>query len=186
MARLIYFTPTSLDGWIGDGEYDWSVPSDEVMAFINDLVRSSGTHLIGRRNYETMAVWETPEVFPDPTPVIQDFASIWQTADKIIYSRTLKSVSTRNTRLEREFDAQAVRALKERSTRDLMVGGPNLASQAIRAGLVDELHLLVAPIVLGGGIRVLPTGARVSLDLLDQRRFADGFVSLRYSIAGNP
>lgn len=182
MGQLIYFTPTSLDGFIADqGEsYDWSVPDEEVMAFINDLARPIGVHLYGRKLYETMAVWETPEVIPDPTPTTLDFARIWQAAEKVVYSRSLEAVSTRNTRLEREFDPQAVRGLKSESPRDLWVGGPTLAAQAIRAGLVDECQLLVVPVMRGGGLRVLPGDVSAQLDLLDERRFGNGSVYLRY------
>ncbi len=181
LAKLIYFMPTSLDGYIADdGNFDWSVPGEEALAFINDLHRPIGTYLYGRKEYETMAVWETPEVFPSVTPVMMDFARIWQAADKIVYSKSRETVSTPRTRLVREFDPQAVRELKARSPLDLSVAGPTLAAHAIRTGLVDEYHLLVAPATLGRGIRVLPGGVRMSLDLLDERRFANGMVYLRY------
>jgi dihydrofolate reductase len=181
LAKLIYFMPTSLDGYIADdGNFDWSVPSEEALAFINDLHRPIGTYLYGRKEYETMAVWETPEVFPSVTPVMMDFARIWQAADKIVYSKSRETVSTPRTRLVREFDPQAVRELKARSPLDLSVAGPTLAAHAIRTGLVDEYHLLVAPATLGRGIRVLPGDVRMSLDLLDERRFANGMVYLRY------
>jgi len=186
MAQLIYFTPTSLDGYIGDGNYDWAAPDDAVMTFINDLERPIGTHLYGRKLYETMAVWQTPEVIPGATPAMLDFAPIWQAADKIIYSRSLGTVSTPNTRLEREFDPQAVRDLKSRVAHDVSVGGPTLAAHAIRVGLVDEIHLLVVPFVLGGGKRVLPDGIAVPLDLLDERRFGSGWVYLRYRVQPDP
>jgi dihydrofolate reductase len=183
MARLIYFTPTSLDGFIaGDGDnLDWSVPDEEVFAFINDLVRPIGTYLYGRRTYETMAVWETPDAIPGVTPAMLDFARIWQAADKIVYSRSLETVTTPKTHLERDFDPQAIRDLKAQLSRDVSVGGPALATHAIRSGLVDEYHLLVAPVLLGGGKRVLPNGVSVRLDLLDERRFANGMVYVRYS-----
>jgi dihydrofolate reductase len=181
MAKLIYFTPTSLDGHIADGgNFDWSVPSEEAFAFINDLHRPIGTYLYGRKEYETMAVWETPEVFPSVTPAMSDFARIWQAANKIVYSKSRETVSAPRTRLEREFDPQAVRAFKAQSPLDISVAGPTLAAQAIRAGLVDEYHLLVAPAMLGRGIRVLPGDVRIGLDLLDERRFANGMVYLRY------
>jgi dihydrofolate reductase len=182
MAKLIYFTPTSLDGFIA-GEtdpLDWSVPDEEVSAFINDVHRPIGTYLYGRKEYETMAVWETPEVIPGPTPAMMDFGRIWQAADKIVYSKSLETVSTAKTRLEREFEPQAVRDLKAQLPHDISVAGPNLAAQAIRAGLVDEYHLLVTPILLGGGKRVLPSSLVVKLDLLDERRIGNGWVSLRY------
>jgi dihydrofolate reductase len=182
MGKLIYFTPTSLDGYIADegGNYDWSAPDDEVHAFINDLVRPMGTYLYGRKLYQTMAIWETPDVIPGRTPAMLDFARIWQAADKIVYSKSLETVSTPKTRLEREFDPQAVRDLKAQLPHDVSVGGPTLAAHAIRTGLVDEIHLFVVPIVIGGGKQVLPSNVCVKLDLLDERRFANGMVYLRY------
>ena len=181
MSKLIYFMPTSLDGYIADdGNFDWSAPSEEALAFINDLHRPIGTYLYGRKEYETMAVWETPEVLPDLTQVMLDFARIWQAADKIVYSKSREAVSTPRTRLEREFDPQAVRELKAQSPLGISVAGPTLAGHAIRTGLVDEYHLLVAPTMLGGGIRVLPSDVRIRLELLDERRFANGMVYLRY------
>jgi dihydrofolate reductase len=182
MAKLIYFTPASLDGYIADdGNFEWSAPpSEEALGFINDLHRPIGTYLYGRKEHETMAIWETPEVFPALTPVMLDFARIWQAADKIVYSRSRETVSTPRTRLVREFDPQAVRELKAQSPLNISVGGPTLAAQAIRAGLVDEYHLLVVPTLLGGGIRVLPSDVRIGLELLDERRFASGWVYLRY------
>lgn len=183
MAKLLYVTPTSLDGYLGDGDYEWSAPSEEGMAFITDVLRPIGTYLLGRKNYETMAVWETPDAIPGATPATLEFARVWQAAEKIVYSTSLESVSTPKTRLEREFDPQAVRDLKAQSPRNLSVSGANLAGQAIRAGLVDEVHLFVVPMILGGGIRILPGNLRVRLDLLDERRFADRWVYLRYSLA---
>ncbi len=182
MAKLIYFTPTSLDGYIADdGNFTWSAPSEEAFAFITDLHRPIGTYLYGRKEYETMAVWETPEVILGlPAAMLEDFARIWQTADKIVYSKSRETVSTPRTRLEREFDPQAVRELKAQSRLDMSVAGPTLAAHAIRTGLVDEYHLLVVPAMLGGGIRVLPSNVRIRLELLDERRFANGMVSLRY------
>ncbi|HYZ85936.1 MAG TPA: dihydrofolate reductase family protein [Bryobacteraceae bacterium] len=188
MAKLIYFTPTSLDGFIADetGNLDWSTPDEEVFAFITDLVRPIGMYLYGRNMYETMAVWETPDVIPDLTeaplrpPALLDFARIWQAADKVVYSKSLETISTPKTRLEREFDSQVVRDLKPQLPHDVSVGGPALATHAIRAGLVDEYHLLVVPTMLGGGKRVLPSNVCVRLNLLDERRFTNGWVYLRY------
>ena len=182
MSKLIYFMPTSLDGFIA-GEtdnMDWSAPDEEVSAFINDLHRPIGTYLYGRKNYETMTIWETPDVIPGVTPAMMDFGRIWQAADKIVYSKSLATVSTPKTRLEREFEPQAVRDLKAQLPHDISVAGPNLAAQAIRAGLVDEYQLLVIPIMLGGGKRVLPGNVSIKLDLLDERRFGNGWVYLRY------
>lgn len=182
MAKLLYVMPLSLDGYIADEtqSLDWSVPSEEFLAFISDLLRPIGTYLYGRKMYETMAVWETPEVLPSVSPVELEFARIWQTAEKIVYSESLESVSTPRTRLDRNFDSEAVRALKSRSPHDITVAGPNLAAQAFRGGLVDEVHLFVVPFLLGGGKRVLPDGVRLKLELLDERRFADGWIYLRY------
>jgi dihydrofolate reductase len=182
MARLIYFTPTSLDGYIADetGNPDWSTPDEEAFAFINDLERSIGTYLYGRKMYETMAVWQTPEAIPRRTSAMLEFARIWQAADKIVYSKSRETVSTPKTRLEREFRPRAVRKLKAQSPLDISVAGPTLAAQAIRAGLVDEYQLLVFPTMLGGGVRVLPGNVRIRLDLVDERRFASGMVYLRY------
>jgi dihydrofolate reductase len=182
MSKLIYFMPTSLDGFIaGENEdMNWSVPDEAVSAFINDRMRPVGTYLYGRKIYETMSVWQTPEVIPGLTPVEMEFARIWQAADKIVYSRSLETVSTPNTRLEREFEPQAVRDLKAQLPRDISIEGPNLAAQAIRAGLVDEYELLVVPFILGGGNRILPGNVSVQLDLLEERRFGNGWVYLRY------
>jgi len=181
MAKLIYATPTSLDGYIADdGNFGWSEPDDEVFAFISDVVRPIGTYLYGRRTYETMAVWETPDVIPGLKPFMREFARIWQGARKIVYSKSLETVATSKTCLERVFDLQAVRDLKAQSHRDLSVGGPTLAAQAIRAGFVDEYHLFVVPVIRGGGKRVLPDEVFVKLDLLEERRFANGWVCLHY------
>ncbi len=182
MAKLIYFMPGSLDGFIA-GEtdsMDWSVPDEQVSNFINDALRPIGTYLYGRKNYEVMTVWQTPDVIPGVTPDMLDFARIWQAADKTVYSKSLETVSTPNTHLAREFDAQAVRDLKARSPHDISVAGPNLAAQAIRAGLVDEYHLLIVPRILGRGKRVLPDNVSVKLDLLEERRVGNGWVYLRY------
>jgi dihydrofolate reductase len=182
MSKLIYFMPMSLDGFIA-GEtdsMDWSAPSEEVSAFINDQHRPIGTYLYGRKEYETMRIWETPDVIPGLTPAMMGFAPIWQGADKIVYSKSLETVSTPKTRLEREFEPQAVRDLKTQLPHDISVAGPNLAAQAIRAGLVDEYQLLVIPMILGGGKRVLSSNVDVILDLLDERRFSNGWVYLRY------
>jgi dihydrofolate reductase len=180
MGRLIYATPTSLDGYIAEENYDWAAPDEEGFAFINDLQRPVGTSLYGRKMYQTLAIWQTPEVIPARTPAMLDFARIWQAADKIVYSRLLESVSTPKTRLERDFDPEAVGDLKAHLPHDLSVGGPTLAAHAIRTGLVDEIHLFVVPMVLGGGKQVLPSNVRLKLDLLDERRFGNGMVYLCY------
>ncbi len=182
MAKLIHSGITSLDGYIADedGNFDWSVPDEEVHAFINDLERPVGTYLYGRRMYEIMVAWETAHTLADQRPVMQDFAEIWQAADKIVYSKTLETVSTARTRLERQFDPEAVRRMKTTAERDIIVAGPDLAAHAIKAGLVDEYHLFVTPIVVGGGKQFLPDDVRLELALLDERRFGNGVVHLRY------
>ena len=182
MSKLIYFTPMSLDGFIAgeNDSLDWAVPDEEVSAFINDRTRPVGTYLYGRKIYETMKVWQTPDVIPGLTPAMMDFAQIWQAADKIVYSKSLETVSTPKTRLEREFEPQAVRDLKAQLPHDISVDGTNLAAQAIRAGLVDEYELLVVPVMLGAGKPVLPSNVGVKLDLLDERRVGHGWVYLRY------
>jgi dihydrofolate reductase len=182
MAKLIYSAISSLDGYVADeeGNFDWAVPDQEVHAFINDLDRQVGTYLYGRRMYETMAGWETDPTLADQSPLMRDFAQIWQAAEKIVYSRTLRAVSTTRTRIEREFDPEAVRQMKSQAGRDLIVGGPELAAQAFKAALVDECHLFVAPMVVGGGKRSLPDNVRLRLELLDERRFESGMVYLFY------
>ena len=182
MAKLIYSALASLDGYVADvdGKFDWAMPDEEVHAFVNDLARPVGTHLLGRRMYEVMVYWETIDPTGQP-PTIRDFAEIWHAADKIVYSRTLKTVSSARTRLERDFDPDAVRELKAAADRDLGVGGPELAAQALRAGLVDECHLCLSPVVVGGGNQALPDD-RIDLELLDERRFGNGTVFLRYRV----
>lgn len=181
MAKLIYDAFTSLDGYVADetGNFDWAELGEEVYTFINNRERQIGTYLFGRKMYETMAVWETPEVIP-MTGAALEFAPIWQAAEKIVYSTTLQTVSTAKTRLERKFEADVVRKLKAGATRDLAVGGPALAAHAIRAGLVDEYDLLIAPVIAGGGNPYLPGKVRVKLELLDERRFDNGMVHVRY------
>ena len=181
MARLIYSANASLDGYVADesGKFDWAEPDEEVHAFLNGLERPVGTYLYGRRLYDVMAAWETLDLEGQP-PYIRDFAELWRAADKIVYSRSLESVAGARTRLERDFDPGAVRELKAGAERDLSVGGPELAAQAIAAGLVDEWRLFVAPVIVGGGKRALSDGVRVRLELLDERRFGNGTVYLRY------
>jgi dihydrofolate reductase len=184
MAKLIYAINASLDGYIEDedGKFDWSEPDEEVHTFFNDFERPLGTHLYGRRLYETMSYWETPDPSIEATPYAKDYGSIWRAADKIVYSKTLEAPSTERTRIERQFDPEAVRRLKDEADRDLSVGGPNLAAQAFKAGLVDECHLVVWPIVVGGGKLALPSHLRVKLELLDERRFGSGVVDLHYRV----
>ena len=182
MAKLIYSGFTSLDGYVADeaGNFEWAELDEEVLDYINRRERRVGTYLLGRRMYETMAVWETPDVIPNPTAAMLEFVPIWQAAEKIVYSTTLQTVSMAKTRLERRFDADVVRDLKVGATRDLAVGGPALAAHAIRAGLVDEYHLLIAPVIAGGGNPYLPDKVPVKLELLDERRFDGGLVYVQY------
>jgi dihydrofolate reductase len=184
MANLIYSAIMSLDGYIEDqsGKFDWAVPDEAVHRFINDLERAAGTYLYGRRMYETMAGWETDPSVAAESPWMGDFAAIWRAADKIVYSRTLETVSTARTRLKRDFDPEAVRQLKATTKQDILIGGPALAAHAFRARLVDECHLFLVPIVVGGGKRSLPDDVRLALELVAERRFGDGMVHLRYRI----
>ncbi|MGH2814922.1 MAG: dihydrofolate reductase family protein [Actinomycetota bacterium] len=182
MAKLIYLFNVSLDGYIADedGKLDWTAPDEEYYSFINDLQRPVGTYLYGRRLYELMHVWETDPAAAAQSPGTREFAEIWQAADKVVYSTTLEAASTTRTRIERDFDPEAVRQLKAAAERDLTVGGPTLAAHAITAGLVDEYQLFVWPVVVGGGKRFLPDRARLQLELLDERRLGNGAVYLRY------
>jgi dihydrofolate reductase len=182
MANLIYSAITSLDGYVEDekGNFDWSAPDEEVHSFVNELERPVGTYLYGRRMYDVMGYWETADAAPDLPPFVQEFAEIWQAADKIVYSKTLETPSSARTRIERVFDPEAVRQLKASAGRDLTVGGPDLAGQAIKAGLVDEFQLFVSPIVVGGGKHWLPHDVQLKLELLDELRFGNGVVYLHY------
>jgi dihydrofolate reductase len=182
MGRLIYAAIASLDGYIADedGNFDWAVPDEEVHSFINDLERPVGTYLYRRRMYEVMAGWEAAHTVAGQPPVMLDFAEIWQAADKIVYSTTLVTVSTSRTRIERAFDPEAVRRMKLSAERDLTIGGPDLAATAFQSGLVDEIHLFVVPIIVGGGNPALPKNVCARMELLDERRFVGGMVYLRY------
>ena len=182
MAKLIYSSVASLDGYVADenGNFDWAAPDHELHAFVNNLERPVGTYLYGRRMYEVMRFWENPDLLADESPVMRDFAAIWQAADKVVYSKTLATVSTARTRLERDLDPEAIRTLKAGAQRDITVGGPELAGQAIKAGLVDEFQLFFVPILIGGGTRSLPDDVLLKLDLLDEHRFGSGAIYLRY------
>jgi len=184
MTRLIYASNTSLDGCTEDerGAFDWAPPDDDVFAFTTELMRSAGTYLYGRRMYETMAVWETDSTLAARSSLTARCAKVWQAADKVVYSSSLAAPSTANTRVERHFDPSAVHDLKAAASRDLLVGGPNLAAQALAAGLVDELQLFVWPVVLAGRKPALPTDTRADLELLDEHRFRNGVVQLRYRL----
>ncbi len=182
MAKLIYATVMSLDGYIGNGHYDWSIPTEGSTAFITEIMRPIKTYLYGRKNYETMSFWETADV-QDMGADDQEFGRVWKSADKIVYSRTMDSVTAKNTRIERDFDEQKIREMKSHSSSDLCVGGPTLAEQAIRAGIVDEIHLFVTPTTLHGAfpvIPVFPTNHPIKLDLIEERRFSKGWIYLRY------
>ena len=184
MAKLIYAAIASLDGYIEDpqGKFGWAAPDDEVHAFVNDLERPIGTYLYGRRMYETMVFWETVSTETDEPPVFWDYAEIWRAASKIVYSQTLQTVSSARTRIEREFDPNAIRRLKQSSEADITVGGAELAGHAIGAGLVDECHLFLCPIVVGGGKRALQGNLRAQLELLNERRFRNGVVHVHYRV----
>ncbi len=184
MANLIYSAITSLDGYIEDetGSFDWAAPDEDVHSFVNDLERSVGTYLYGRRMYETMVYWETAEIVRDESPVASDFIKLWRAADKIVYSTSLRTVSSARTRIERGFDPEAIQAMKTSRERDISVGGPELAAQAFKAGLVDECQLFLTPVIVGGGKHALPSNVRLDLDLLGERRFHNGVVFLRYRV----
>jgi dihydrofolate reductase len=184
MAKLIYASNMSLDGCTEDerGAFDWAPPDDDVFAFITKLMRSAGTYLYGRRMYETLVVWETDSTLAAQSDLTADYASTWQAADKVVYSSTLAAPATANTRLERRFDPNAVHDLKAAASRDLLVGGPNLAAQALVAGLIDELALFIWPVILSGRKPALPTDTRADLELIDEHRFGNGVVHLRYRL----
>ena len=184
MGKLIYSAIASLDGCVEDnaGRFEWAAPDEEVHAFVNDLQRAIGTYLYGRRMYETMVFWETAATGDDQSATFRDYSEIWRGAEKVVVSRTLQAPSSARTRIERAFDPTAVSALKASSARDVTVGGPELARHALAAGLVDEIHLFLGPIVVGGGKRALPAGVRMELELLDERRFRGGTVHLHYRV----
>lgn len=184
MAKLIYVSNVSLDGYIEDehGSFDWTAPDDELFAFITDLVRPVGTYLYGRRLYDTMAPWETAPALAAESELMADFANVWQAADKVVYSTTLDAVSTAKTRLERTFDPASVRDMKASASSDLTVGGAHLAAHALEAGLIDECHLFIRPVLVGGGKPALASHTRADLELLDNHRLNDGVVYLRYRI----
>ena len=184
IAKLIYSAITSLDGYVADvdGNFDWAAPDEEVHSFVNDLERPVGTYLYGRRMYEVMVYWETAHTLAEQPPFILDYTQVWQAADKVVYSKTLERVSSARTRIERSFDPEAVRQMKTSAGRDISVGGPDLAAQAIKAGLVDEYHLFLTPIIVGGGKHYLPNDVQLKLELLDERRFGSGVVHLHYGV----
>lgn len=182
MARLIYIANVSLDGYTEDreGNFDWIPYEDAIFSFINDLVRPAGTHIYGRRMYQTMMVWETDPELAASSPLMRDFADIWQAGDKIVYSRTLEAASTSRTKIVRNFDPEAIRQLKKSAEKDILIGGPELSALAFQSGLIDECHLFILPIIVGGGKPSLPDNVRMRLELLGERRFASGVVYLGY------
>jgi dihydrofolate reductase len=184
MAKLIFSAITSLDGYIEDetGDFNWAAPDDAVLSFLNDLERPIGTYLYGRRMYDTMVSWETVEVVRDQSPVEWDWMQLWRAADKVVYSRSLDTASSARTRIERDFDPSAIRAMKNSLERDLSIGGPDLAAQAFAAGLVDRCQLFLTPVLVGGGKPALPKNVRLDLDLVTERRFANGVVFLDYRV----
>jgi dihydrofolate reductase len=188
VAKLVYSAIASLDGYIEDeeGDFGWAEPGEELHAFVNELERQYGIYLYGRRVYETMVAWETIDAGPDQPQVIRDYAEIWRAAEKVVFSTSLEEPETARTRVERQFDPDTVKSLKDAATSDLSIGGPNLAASALEAGLVDEIHLFLHPIVVGGGKRALPEGRKLRLELVDQGRFDDGVVHLHYRVATGP
>jgi dihydrofolate reductase len=186
MARLIYSMIQSLDGYTEDahGDFSWGAPDEEVHAYVNELASSLGAYLYGRKMYETMVYWEKAHLLPAQSPLELDWARQWQAAEKIVYSKTLTEPLSTRTRIERKFDADAVRRLKGIATHDLAVAGPGLAAHALRAGLVDELQMIVCPVIVGGGTRFSPEGVRLNLALVEERRFGNGVVVLRYEVRG--
>jgi dihydrofolate reductase len=185
VGRLIYAAIASLDGYVADadGNFDWSMPDPDVHRAVNDIERSVGTALYGRRMYEVLVWWETLDTTGEADYIV-DFAELWRAADKVVYSRTLEAVASARTRIEREFDPEAVRRMKSEREKDLSIGGPGLAAEALCAGLVDEIHLFLSPVIVGGGTPALPDGVRIDLELLDERRFANGVVHAHYRVAG--
>ncbi|GAB3590664.1 dihydrofolate reductase family protein [Angustibacter peucedani] len=182
MGRLSFTAITSLDGYVADaeGRFDWSMPDEQVHAFVNDLERGIGTHLYGRRLYEVLVAWETLDV--EDSPIMADYAQIWRGADKVVFSRTLQEVGSRRTTIERELDVEAVRRFVDEQPDDVSIGGPTLAAEALRAGIVDDVHLLMSPVVVGGGTRALPDDVRLDLELVSERRFDNGVVHLHHRL----
>jgi len=188
MGKLIYSALTSLDGFVADehGNFDWAAPDAAVHGVVNDLMRPVGTHLYGRRMYEVLVAWESDDILVGQPPYMQDFAKIWRAADKIVYSRSIERVSSARTSIERVFDPDAIRRLKEELDRDLAIRGPDLAAQALRVGLVDEVHLFLNPIIVGRGNPALPDDLRLPLELMAERRFPNGVVYLPYRTKPHP
>ena len=182
MAKLIYSAIASLDGYVADenGNFGWAEPDEAVHSFVNDLERSVGTYLYGRRMYDVMVFWETAHALPDQPAYVLDYAQVWQSADKVVFSKTLESVSSARTRIERDFDPEAIGEMKAALGRDISVGGPHLAAQALKAGLVDECHLFLSPVIVGRGNRFVPDDVRLLLELVDEHRFDNGVVHLHY------
>ena len=184
MGKLIYSPITSLDGFVEDedGRFDWAAPDEEVHAFVNDLQRPVGTYLYGRRMYETMVFWETAATSEEQSAIFRDYTEIWRGAEKVVFSRTLETASSARTRIEATFDTEMIRRIKGSAPGDLAIGGAELAALAFRANLIDECHLFLNPIVVGGGKQALPSKVRTRLALLDERRFGNGVVHLHYRV----
>jgi dihydrofolate reductase len=184
MAKLVYSAICSLDGYVADrdGKFDWAAPDEEVHAAVNEAEKPIGTFLLGRRMYEVLSVWETMDTGPSEPAAIRDYAEIWRSAEKVVYSRALENAASSKTRIEREFEPEAVREMKASADRDLSVGGPGLAAEALRAGLVDELQLFLNPILIGGGLPALPPDLRIELELLAERSFRNGVVYLQHRV----
>jgi dihydrofolate reductase len=184
MAKLIYTAIASLDGYVADtdGNWDWSMPDAEVHAFVNERERALGTMLLGRRMYDVLVAWDDPAMLEDDSPEIREYAEVWLATDKVVYSRTLSEPRGPRTRIESDFDPEAVRTLKTEAERDIGIGGPELAALAMRAGLVDEIQLLLSPVIVGGGNRALPADVRLDLELREERRFANGVIGLNYAV----
>lgn len=182
MADLVFMAMMSIDGFMADaeGNFDWAHPDEDVHRFINDRERATGTHLVGRKMYEIMSYWDTDEATTSQIDFEREYAEIWQGAHKIVYSRTLPSVSSANTTLERSFDVASLRALKESAAQRVSISGPTLAHQAMKAGLIDVIELYVFPVNVGGGLAVFPADHRLSLELVDEHRFEGGVVFLSY------
>jgi dihydrofolate reductase len=184
MGKLIYTAITSLDGFIEDedGHFHWAAPDEEVHAFVNDLERPIGTYLYGRRMYETMVFWETAATGDDESAIFRDYAELWRGAQKVVFSTTLEMASSARTRIEATFDTQVIRQMKESARDDLAIGGAELAALAFRAAMIDECHLFLNPIVVGGGKPALPSNVRTRLVLLNEGRFGNGVVHLHYRV----
>jgi dihydrofolate reductase len=188
MGKLIYLITTSLDGYATDkdGNFDWAAPSEEVHAFVNDKLRNVGTILMGRNLYETMKVWEdiptegVGGIMDGPSQAMNEYAKIWHNANKVVYSTSLSEVTIANTTIEQSFDLARIQEMVAESDKDFDIGGPQLAAEAIKAGIIDEYHQIIAPVMIGGGTHWLPKEVKAELQLVDVQKFENGFVHLKY------